>query len=132
MSLPLLRALKWGTVWTFISRGIRNTKSQTFGFPDLLNKICLFCNFGQLAVWIQWSKVTHLNLSFMVKTYLIVKGINAFLHYKNSFKRYIFSLINRLLCHFMWFLQYIKQGFCQFWYSILWNFRIYLWSWCRL
>ena len=56
MSLPLMRALNWGIVWTFMSRGIRNTKSQTFGFLDLLNKTGLFWNF-----WL-WHLVTLMPL----------------------------------------------------------------------
>ena len=59
----VLKGLKWGTVWTFISRGIRNTKSQTFGFPDLLNKTGLFWNF-----WL-WCLVTLIPLE--IKLHLV-------------------------------------------------------------
>ena len=41
----LSRAFKRGTAWCFISRDNKNTSSQTFGYPSLLNKIGLFCNF---------------------------------------------------------------------------------------
>ena len=42
---PLMRSLKWGTAWSFISRGIGNASSQTFDHPSLLNKVGLFWNF---------------------------------------------------------------------------------------
>ena len=45
MFLPLMRPFKWLTASGSISRGIRNTSSQTFGYPSLLNKVGLFCNF---------------------------------------------------------------------------------------
>ena len=45
MFLPLMRPFKWGTFWSSISRGIRNKSSQPFGYPSLLNKVGLFCNF---------------------------------------------------------------------------------------
>ena len=31
-SLPYLRALKWGTIWPYTSRGIKNTSSQSWKF----------------------------------------------------------------------------------------------------
>ena len=37
MFFPLMRPLKWGTALSSISRGIRNTSSQTFDHPSLLN-----------------------------------------------------------------------------------------------
>ena len=50
MSLPLLKALKWGTVWSFTSRGKKVTRFQSQKFqkrPILLSKfvkpkVCLF------------------------------------------------------------------------------------------
>ena len=37
-----MRRFKWSTAWSSISRDIRNTSSQTFGHPSLLNKLGLF------------------------------------------------------------------------------------------
>ena len=71
MSLPLLRALRWGTVWTFISRGIRNTKSQTFSFLDLLNKTGLFCNF-----WL-WHLVTLIPIEIKLHSVPHFKALNS-------------------------------------------------------
>ena len=71
VSLPLLRALKWGTVWTFISRDIRYTKSQTFGFPDLLNKTGLFWNF-----WL-WRLVTLIPLEVKLHSVPHFKALNS-------------------------------------------------------
>ena len=41
----LMRPFKWGTTWSSISRDIRNTSSQTFGYSSLLNKVGLFWHF---------------------------------------------------------------------------------------
>ena len=47
-----MRRFKWGTAWSSISMGIRNTFSQTFGYPSLLNNVGLFWNF-----WIRLTVV---------------------------------------------------------------------------
>ena len=49
MSSLLFRALKWGTVWSFISKGIKVTRRQSQRFqkrPVLLSK------FGKSKVWL--------------------------------------------------------------------------------
>ena len=71
MSLPLLRALKWATVWTFILRGIGITKRQTFGFTNLLNKIGLLWNF-----WL-WNLITFLPLEVKLHTVPHFKALNS-------------------------------------------------------
>ena len=45
MFWPLMRPFKWGTAWSFISKDIRNTSSQIFGYPSLLHKVDLFWYF---------------------------------------------------------------------------------------
>ena len=35
----IFRAFKMDTVWNFVTSAIRNTKSHTFDFPDLLCKL---------------------------------------------------------------------------------------------
>ena len=69
---PLIRPFKWSTAWSSISKDIRNTSSQTFGYPTLLDKVGLFCNF-----WL-WLVVILMPLKIKLHAVLHLKGlINA-------------------------------------------------------
>ena len=82
----LMRPFKWGTTWSSISRDIRNTSSQTFGYPSLLNKVGLFWHFW---IWLvanltplvlELHQYLILKVSLMVKTYLVGKSVAVLLH----------------------------------------------------
>ena len=49
MSSALLRALKWGTEWSFTSRGIRVTRRQSQKFQK---RSVLLCKSVKLKVWL--------------------------------------------------------------------------------
>ena len=55
----LLRIFKWGTVWSFISRGIRNIRCQTFCFPNLHNELGLFLIKRLVILEIRLYQVSH-------------------------------------------------------------------------
>ena len=75
MFLPLMRPFKWGTAWSSISRGIRNTSSQTFDHTSLLNKIGLFCNFLLWLVVILMPLETKLHAVPHLKGLINLKNI---------------------------------------------------------
>ena len=85
VSWPLIRPFKWGTAWSSISRDIRNTSSQTFGYPSLLNKVGLFWYFWLwLVVILMPPEVTFVQyliwkVSIMVKTYLVGRSVAAWI-----------------------------------------------------
>ena len=86
ISKTLLRAFKQGTAGCFISRDIRSTSGQTFGYPTLLNKVGLFCNFWLwlvvilMPLEIKLHAVPHLKGLINGKTYLVGKSLSVILH----------------------------------------------------
>ena len=76
MFKKLMRPFKWGTAWSSISRGIKNTSSQTFGYPSLLNKVVYFlqlltltcCNFD--APWDKTSCSASYERSYEMVKYI--------------------------------------------------------------
>ena len=71
MSSLLFKALKWGTVWSFISKGIKVTKCQNQRFqkrPVLLSK------FGKSKVWLF---VVLMPLELKLRTVPHFKALNS-------------------------------------------------------
>ena len=63
---PLLRTFKWGTLWCFISRGIKTDTSYRTRVITLLNKVRLCWNFllwllvVPMLLWVRHHIVPHL------------------------------------------------------------------------
>ena len=102
ISKTLLRAFKQGTAGCFISRDIRSTSGQTFGYPTLLNKVGLFCNF-----WL-WLLVILMPLEI----YLQKANLDIGYMYQNLFMHiHIFNTIQ-------------IEGFYR---NVASNYMVYLW-----
>ena len=69
VSIPLMRAFKWGTAWNFSSMGTWNTKGQTFTLLNLLNKRALSWNF--------WLWLVIILIPFEIKLHAVphLKGL---------------------------------------------------------
>ena len=71
MSEPISKPFKWGTLWNFISRFIRNTSCQTFDFPNLLNKRGLSWHYRL------WLLVSLMPLEVKLQTVSHFKALNS-------------------------------------------------------